>query len=469
VEPSSDLALQNRRAKRLPDGSLSHAGAQLAARRTHPWLAPGAIVLLALVLRLGAVAADSGYKPGNDAFEYDYYARSIATGDGYPQTGYLLQGGPTAIRGPGYPYLLGAVYALSGDSLTAGRLLGVVLGALSVLLVYLIAKRVWGRRTGLIAAAMAAVFPPLVLLSRDLVSETLFIPLELGAVLCVLNFRRSGGALRWAAAAGALCGIAALTRNAGLLLIVPVAIGVWTLRPRTRPASLAPPLLALACMAVAIAPWILRDAAEFGRFVPVTTSSGIASAGTYNDASYRDSASHGAWRDPQIVPEYTSLFVTPGRDEAEVDAILRRDARRFAWQHPGYVAEASAWNLLRLFEVVGGSVVDAQGRAVDDRGIGSADPLGERIGIVIAVALALLGAFAVLRSRARSRAAGQPPRIPSGPLFLWLVPILVLLVAVPVAGLPRYRLPADPFLLILAAIGFAWLWDRWPKCLVAAR
>jgi hypothetical protein len=47
-----------------------------------------------------------------------------------------------------------------------------------------------------------------------------------------------------------------------------------------------------------------------------------------------------------------------------------------------------------------------------------------------------------------------------GPLFLWLVPILLLLVAAPINGLPRQRTPADPFILILAAIGLAWLWDR---------
>jgi 4-amino-4-deoxy-L-arabinose transferase-like glycosyltransferase len=430
---------------------------------------PGAIVLFAIALRLAAVGADSGYRPANDALEYDYLARSIAAGDGYPETGYLLQGGPTAVRGPGYPYLLGAVYALSGNSLTAARLLGVALGALSVLLLYLIAKRIWGKRIGLIAAALAAAFPSLVLLSRDLVSENLFIALELAAVLCVLNFRRSGGALRWAGAAGALCGLAALTRNTGLALAIPIALGVWTLRPRWGVAALAAPLLVLACGAVVIAPWIVRDAAEFGRFVPITTSSGIASAGTYNEASYRDSASHGAWRDPQIVPEFTRLFVTPGRDEAAVDSILRTDARDFAWSHPGYVAEASAWNLLRLFELTGGSVVDEHGHAVADRGIGSADPTGERIGIALAALLALVGIVAILKSRSRSRAEGGPPRVPSGPLFLWLIPILMILIAMPIAGLPRYRLPADPFLLILAAIGLTALWDRSGKAPELAR
>jgi 4-amino-4-deoxy-L-arabinose transferase-like glycosyltransferase len=355
--------------------------------------------------------------------------------------------------------MLGGVYSLTGDSLTAGRVLGVALGALSVLLLYLIARRIWGRRIGLIAAAMAAVFPPLVLLSRDLVSENLFIALELAAVLCVLNFRRSGGALRWAAAAGALCGLAGLTRNAGLALAIPIVLGVWTLRPRWQPRALAAPLLALALGALVIAPWVIRDAAEFGRFVPITTSSGIASAGTYNDASYRDSDTHGAWRDPQIVPEYTHLFVTPGRDEGAVDSILRTDARDFAWRHPAYVAETSAWNLLRLFELSGGSVVDEHGRAVNDRGIGSDDPIGERIGIALAALLALAGIVAILKSRSRSRSEGGPPKIPSGPLFLWLIPILMLLIAMPIAGLPRYRLPADPLILILAAIGLTWLWD----------
>ena len=62
------------------------------------------------------MAADGGYVPLNDAFEYDLYAQSIAAGEGYPQHVYLLQGGPTAIRGPAFPFLLGGVYALTGDS-----------------------------------------------------------------------------------------------------------------------------------------------------------------------------------------------------------------------------------------------------------------------------------------------------------------------------------------------------------------
>jgi len=415
---------------------------------------------LALLLRIAAVAADSGYQPTNDAFEYDYYGRSIAAGEGYGRSGYLLQGGPAAIRGPGYPYLLGATYAVSGDSIDAARLLNAALGALTVLLVYLIAKRIWGRRTALLASAFTAIFPPLVLLSRDLVSESLFIPLELGAVLCALEFRRSGGAWRWAAAAGGLCGLAILTRNTGFVLAIPIALGLWRSEDRPLDRALAGPLVALVCAALTIAPWMLRDAAEFGRFVPVTTSGGIALAGTYNQASYADSDSHGGWRNPQVVPEFTHLFREPGRDEAEVDRILRDDALSFAWSHPGYVAETSVWNLLRLFEVSGDSVVDRDGVVYSDRGVGSTNPPADRIGLAIAVLFALVGAATLIGSRARARREGGPPELPTGPLFLWLVPLAMLAVAVPIAGVPRYRLPADPFLLMLAALGFLWMIDR---------
>jgi 4-amino-4-deoxy-L-arabinose transferase-like glycosyltransferase len=411
-------------------------------------------------VRLAVVLADTGYQPAHDAWDYDRHARSIAAGDGYPESGYVPDGGPTALRAPGYSYFLGGVYALSGDSITAGRLADAALGALAVLLLYLIAKRIWGRRVALLAAGIAAVYPPLVLLSRDLLSESLFIVLELGAVLCVLAFRGTGGRLRWAAAAGILCGLAALTRNPGPVLLIPIGLGVWILRPRLGARALAAPAVVLLCAALTIAPWTLRNLVEFGRFIPVTSSTGFALAGTYNEISLHDTAHPAAWRAPNLVPQYAALFRTRGVDEGTLDATLRREATTFAWEHPGYVAEATGENLLRLAYVTDSAVIGIAGQPVEQRGIGSGSSLSERIGFAIAVALAMLGVVAIVRSRSgRDPRLRGLPRLPRGPWFLWLIPILTVAAAAPVAGLPRYRLPADPFLLILVAIGILWLWD----------
>jgi 4-amino-4-deoxy-L-arabinose transferase-like glycosyltransferase len=301
---------------------------------------------------------------------------------------------------------------------------------------------------------LMAVFPPQVLLSRELLSEPLFIALELGMVLCLLEFRRLRE-LRWAAAAGALFGLAALTRNPGPALAIPLVVGLWVLRPRLSWKAAAAPALALLCAGLVIAPWTVRNAVEFGRFIPITSGTGFAMAGTYNGASLADDADPGSWRTPRVAPEYTPLFATAGIDEGTLDATLRSRATSFALDHPLYVAEATGWNLLRLFEASGGSVVDPITGRVEIRGIGSADPLAERLGLGLAVALAVAGAKGIVRSR-----RGGRRRIPTGPLFLWLVPVLLILVAAPINGLPRQRTPVDPFLLILAAIGLAWLWER---------
>jgi hypothetical protein len=111
---------------------------------------------------------------------------------------------------------------------------------------------------------------------------------------------------------------------------------------------------------------------------------------------------------------------------------------------------------MRMFEVAEGSVVELDGEPVTTRGIGSADPLVERIGLGIAVVLAAVGVYVLVRRR--PGAGGRP--VPRGPLFIWLVPLFLLLVSAPINGLPRLRTPIDPFILLLAAVGLSWLLDR---------
>ena len=72
-------------------------------------------------------------------------------GHGFGETGLAAGGGPTAFRPPLYPLFLGAVYAVTGDSITAARLLQALLGVAAVGLLGVIAWQLWGRRVALIA------------------------------------------------------------------------------------------------------------------------------------------------------------------------------------------------------------------------------------------------------------------------------------------------------------------------------
>src|SRR5512132_951064 len=98
----------------------------------------GLLLVLALVVRLGYVAATPDYRAVHDAHNYDVHARSIAAGHGFARIG-AGPSGETAFRPPGYPYLLAGVYALSGGErakpsrrMLAGRVANALIGTVIV-------------------------------------------------------------------------------------------------------------------------------------------------------------------------------------------------------------------------------------------------------------------------------------------------------------------------------------------------
>src|SRR4051794_17749583 len=154
--------------------------------RRRPGAAIALVGVVALVVRLAALAATPDLALSSDPQDYARHARSIAATGHYPPSGVAPAGGPTAVRPPGFPYLLGAVYAVSGDSVTAGRVVQAVLGALVVVLIPLGALELFGSRGALSAGLRAGVSPPLVIDGMTLLSEPLFVALELAALYAVL-------------------------------------------------------------------------------------------------------------------------------------------------------------------------------------------------------------------------------------------------------------------------------------------
>jgi 4-amino-4-deoxy-L-arabinose transferase-like glycosyltransferase len=391
------------------------------------------ILGLALLARVAVIVATPDYVPMFDAADYDRHAVSIADGHGYPgpQMGPSTQ--PTAFRPPLYPVALAGVHVLGGGW-TAERVLGALFGVAAVLLSFLIARRLWGGSVAIVAAAILAVFPPLVILSATLLSESLFLLLMLGALLAVLQYR-DDPRLRWALLAGALCGLAALTRANGSLLVLPAALGVWTLRPRFSRAALAAPLAVGLSALVLVSPWVVRNSLVFDRFVGLSTQSGVLLAGTYN-AEARAMAGHpGRGRLPWRLASFRDLYSRADLDEAERSSQLTSRGLDYAKAHPGYVLETMAWNVLRVLDLV------HEGTWLQARGVERLTKPVVPVSVYVLTALALLGLAVQTVGRWR-------PRRPPG--FVWLFPLLMLLPAIAVWGLPRYLVVADPFLAMLA-------------------
>jgi len=206
-----------------------------------------------------------------DPWHYDRLAAALAEGRGYVNEA----GQATAYYPPGYPAVLGVVYWLAGHRPVAGEALNVVLGALTTGLVYWIGSRAFGRAAGLLAALAFAVFPSHILYVSQLHSEVVFTAAYLLA-LGLLLAAPPPGDRHWVPfwpAAGLVIGVAALIRPVALSLL---AVIPFVLRPRGTPwpALARGTLLALVATAVAVTPWVVRNAIRVGA-PTIATNAGI--------------------------------------------------------------------------------------------------------------------------------------------------------------------------------------------------
>ena len=425
------------------------------------WVGVAAVALVAgaLGLRLAYVDATPGYHLRHDAHDYDVHARSIADGKGFSKT--LAHGRPTAFRPPGYPYFLGGVYKVFGVQhaadprrLHVARVAQAFVGAAIVALVGILAAQLWGWGLGLLALALSAVYIPLITVGGAVMSEPLFDAFMLAALVAALAHRQSRHRYRWALLAGALGGLAILTRANALILLFPLAWAVWDARRWRSRAALGPPLALVVVALLTVTPWTIRNAVELHAFVPVSTQLGSALGGTYNDAVRADTQNPAAWQGLRHIPDYADLF-TRVRETPEpvLERELRRRAVHYMADHPLFVAKVGWWNTRRMLELAGRPRSRATAATITinhkwaDRGI---------VCFWIVAGLALAG---VATRRARS----APP-------FVWAVPALMFLsVVFLVVETPRYRTPIDPFLVLLAAAAVATGWERASALLPVAR
>jgi 4-amino-4-deoxy-L-arabinose transferase-like glycosyltransferase len=404
------------------------------------------VVALAIVLRAGLIIGTPHFAPVGDAADYQRHAASIAAGLGYPPSAIASPGTPSALRPPGYPYLLGAGYATFGIHVVIGRLLNAALGVLAVVLLALLGRALWDQVVGLVAAGLAAVYPPLIALSGSLLSEPLFLVLELGVGLALVSVARDPRRVRMALVAGGLCALAALTRTLGILLLLPCAavLARSALSWRRRLVS----ILAMAAAAfVVVVPWTVRNATAFHAFVPISTQDGFTLAGQYNADAGRADDFQGVWRVPLQVAslrtQLAPLYRRPGGlNEAQLDDRLRSDGFAYISRHPSELLIASALDALRMLGLGLNHAFTTTTAYVE---IG----LPRRLWTLTTVSAQLIAAIALLGII--TRVTGLI-RFRLGPWWLWAIPVLQIAATVPTDGTPRYRAPADPFLILFAAV-----------------
>lgn len=411
-----------------------------------------AAVVLALALRLGFSLLYWQGKPlTHDEREYLALAANLAAGRGF--TSDLPHEPPHPLvdrfgRAPLYPLFLAPLVASDPD-LRAGRMpAGVpavvqvvqsIAGALTVWILAAITRRVAGDRAAAVAAAVAAVYPPLVWICAYALSEAFYTLLAMGAVLVlgrVIDAPATASGTRSAARsttdhqpsfagtlalAGVLAGLAVLARPATLFFL-PLAAAWLAWRHRFRLA-----VLFVVTAALAIAPWTLRNWQAHERFVLVASEGGV----TFWTGNH-----------PLAIGE-GDLAANPALKRANLELRARHPALTPEELEPVYYREALAWiasNPLAWLRLTARKVFYT---VVP---IGPSYRLHSGLyfwGSVVPYALVLPFALA---------GAWRLARRPVQPRALWLLAASALAVCVVFFPQERFRIPViDPTLIVAAA------------------
>jgi 4-amino-4-deoxy-L-arabinose transferase-like glycosyltransferase len=419
-----------------------------------------AITVVALVVRIAFVlVVDPKLPDPGDATAYHLLANNLADGHGYirPFDFRLLHvARPTAEYPPLFSALIAIPSYLGATSIEAQRVFLCFLGAGTVVLLGLLGRRVGGPIVGLVAAAIAAVYPMLFLGEAVLMAESLFVLLVAATLFLAYRAADAPSSLRFAVL-GFVIGLSALTRAEGLMfavvLVIPLALSLRAL-PRKRQALLAAVAVSVAILTVA--PWTIRNAAKLHAFVPISNNIGTAVDGANCDLTY-SGAQIGLWRETfttfgdvaRQLPQAKACF--EGFDirrrnfnETEVANFHRRSGVSYARHHlsraPLVVAirELRTWGLYAPRQQI--EFESLEGRPRRWQGVGT-------VMYWVLLPLAVAGAIVLVRRKVR----------------VWPLVSTAVVASVTTAltyGQQRFRIAAEPAIVVLAAVTLAALVAR---------
>ncbi len=392
--------------------------------------------------------------PGTfDQLSYDMLARRVLGGHGFtfgrvwwPLT---QPDAPTAHWSYLYTGFLISVYGLVGPHPLAARLIqSLVVGVLHPWLSYRIGKRLFGERTGLVAAGLAAIYFYFIYYSAALMTEAFYITGILwlldGAQRSALAAQERRLTLWHGAELGVAIALTALLRQV-ILLFVPflfVWLALVTIKDKRLWLRDLQPLIAVGATtaltaALLIAPATLYNFTRFDRFVLLNTNAGYA----FFWGNHPIYGTNFVGILPPDGPSYQSLIPLELRhlDEAALDQALLRRGLGFVKEDPQRYLLLSLSRSKEYFKFW---------PSPDSGWVSNISRVGS-FGLMLP--LMVVGLWHANREPSGSHSARSHPAQSRQLLYLFI--IIYTGVHLSTWALIRYRLPVDAILVLFAAHG----------------
>ena len=158
------------------------------------------------------------YHPASDARNYDEWAQKIAAGD--------WAGQGVFYQAPLYPYFLGLLQFVIGHDLWWVRIVQIVLGAASCVLLYWAGSSLFSRRAGIAAGLILSLYAPAIFFDA-LLQKTVLDLFWVTLLLFLLGKARQRPRwIRWALI-GVVLALLGLTRENALVWLLVIPLWIW--------------------------------------------------------------------------------------------------------------------------------------------------------------------------------------------------------------------------------------------------
>jgi 4-amino-4-deoxy-L-arabinose transferase-like glycosyltransferase len=367
---------------------------------------------------------------------------------------------------PLYPVFLAVVFRLFGEGILAPRIVQLAVGLITIALIYWAGTRLAegsrrgkpsGRSTATIAAFMAIFYGQFMLHEGLILASTLevfFLTAAFALALALDEDLREERPLKlglrrippWASGLflGALCGAGALGRP-NLFLLVVAALPVWLVaRNRRSRRGLIPAAGVLVGASLFLLPTIVHNAKATGEFVPVTAHGGInfyigntpGTTGVYRPPSNMRADMRGLLEDAKMIAEGETHRSMTGAEVSDFYVHAALDAIR---SHPGGWLRLMGKKVLLFWN--GTEVPSVPNNFFFEKSCGSLKVLFLPFAVISP--LSMCGLIVFFMGRRNRSVVG---------VFLGCAFASVVLFFINT----RYRLPAVPILILLAAFFIAW-------------
>ncbi|OHB71154.1 MAG: hypothetical protein A2W23_00975 [Planctomycetes bacterium RBG_16_43_13] len=360
-----------------------------------------------------------------DSHDYIGIAKNVVEGDGI-----ILDEHHRATRPPLYPIFFAGHRILFGDALLPIQITQALLGAVSILLIFALTMMIFDDVTiAKISAVITAIYPYFIYFTGLILYETLFISLLLGMMLLlVYGIRRNK--LWTVSLSGFICGLIALLHAGHLLfgLFIIPAIILYARHYCNNFSIGKVIILFLLFTSIPLIPWTVRNYFIFGRFIPVSTQGGYALA---------DSFAPDATGGTDISKVTKWLDEVKNLPEAEQDVALRKRA-----------IDAIMADPLRAFLLSFNKLVYFYSPIPKAEGFNNV--FYKLIGLISTLPIFVFAVIGIWCMRRNLTA-----------IILILTPIIYYTILHMVfIGSIVYRLPIEPYIIILASYGGYYLFNK---------